>query len=1712
MVRALLLDKKNQYSAPTSSPTSAPIKAVEPNCVTCGAPIQPTVAQSESETLVSKPVVAPVSAPMPDLKPSIPYPSRRDNERRRDQANEQIEKFYEIFKDMSFEISFTDALILMPKFASTLKALIGNKEKLSEMAKTPMNEHCSAIILNKLSRKLGDPRKFLIPCEFPGMDECLALADLGASINLMPLSVWKGLLLPELTPTCMTLELVDRSVSKPIGIAKDVSVKTGRALINVHKGELTLRIKNEAITYNLDQTSRYSANYDQMTANKIDVTDEACEEYSQEVLSFSDVTTSGSPTPSDDPIISNTSPTLTPFGDSDFLLLEEADAFLSLEDDPDSPKLDPSYYDPEGNILLLEAILNSDPSPPLPNHEQFVPSFKNELKACEAKMIKSSIDEPPEVELKDLPPHLEYAFLEGDNKFPVIIAKELKNEEKPALIKVLKSHKRAIAWKLSDIQEVEKLLDAGLIYPISDSPWVSPVHCVSKKGGFTVVANEENELILTRLVTGWRRLVGNEYYCFLDGFSGYFQIPIDPCDQEKTTFTCPYGTLAYRHMPFGLCNAPGTFQRCMLAIFSDMVEKTMEVFMDDFSVFGNSFENCLSCLDKMLQRCEDTKLCLNWEKSHFMVKEGIVLGHRISKNRIEVDKAKIDVIAKLLHPTTVKGVWSFLGYAGFYRRFIKDFSKISRPMTHLLEKDTPFIFFEDCINAFQTLKKKLTEASILIAPNWDLPFKLMCDASDFAIGAVLGQHREKHFRPIHYASKTLIDAESNYTTTEKEMLTVVYAFEKFRSCLIMNKCIVHTDHSALKYLLAKKDAKARLLQWVLLLQEFGFDVIDTKGVENLAADHMSRLENPYENVLDPKEINETFPLETLSLVTFRGDSGAPWFADFVNYHAGNFIVKGIFGAPRAIINDRGTHFCNDQFKKVMRKYGVTHRLSTSYHLQTSGQVKEDPPPEVSMADNRTMAELLQAPTEGYEDTIVIPKIAANNFELKHGLINLVQNKQYFRHDKEDPHAHIRYFNKITSTMRDSLNSATGGIFLDNMPQECLKIIESKSKVRQSRAKAVVSKVGTSSSTPAVSSEVAELKDLVKALLLDKKNQSSAPVSSSTPAPVKAVEPNCVTCSGANFNQGQLHRPQVNQPPAYQAPIPQTQNVSNTDFESYIKANNAILRNMQSQGSGTLPSNTITNLKEELKGITNRSSVAYQGPTIPTPSKIVKQGTEVTKDQLQTQSTAPVRPPVIQSETQTPISEPIVAPVSASMPNVKSSIPYPSRHDNERRRDQANEQIEKFYEIFKYMSFEIRFTDALILMPKFASTLKALVRNKEKLSEMDRTSMNEHCSAVILNKLPRKIRDPGKFLIPCEFPGMDECLALADLGASINLMPFSVWEALSLPELTPTCMTLELADRSISKPIGIAKDVSFKVGVFHFPADFVVVDFKPDPRVSLNLERCFLKTCRGLIDVHKGELTLRIENEAITYKLDQTVRYSANYNQMTANKIDVICEEYSQEVLGFSDTTMSGNPTPHDDLIVSTTSPTLTPFGDSDFLLFEEDDAFLGLEDDPDSSKINLFYYDLEGDILLLEAIMNSEPLPPLPNHEQYLPSFKKELKFCEAKTIKSSVDELPEAELKDLPPHLEYAFLKGDNKLPIIIAKELGDEEKSALIKVLKSHKRAIAWELSDIQELKVCEAKTVKSSVDKPPEVELKDLPSHLEYAFLEGNKKLPVIIAKEL
>ena len=396
--------------------------------------------------------------------------------------------------------------------------------------------------------------------------------------------------------------------------------------------------------------------------------------------------------------------------------------------------------------------------------------------------VKEERTTPPhKVELKPLPPLLKYSFLDDSENYPVIVNAKLDDTSLGKLLVVLREYRGVIGYKIDDIKgispticmhkilldddhassiehqrrlnpnmkevvkkEVLKLLEAGIIYPISDSKWVSPVQVVPKKGGMTIIKNDKGETISTRSVTGWRmcidyrklnkstrkdhfplpfidqileRLASHSHYCFLDGYSGFFQIPIQPEDQEKTTFTCPFGTFAYRRMPFGLCNAPSTFQRCMMSIFSDMLESSIEVFMDDFSVFGSSFDICLLNLIKLLKRCQEVNLVLNWEKCHFMVKEGIVLGHVISSRGIEVDRAKIEVIERLPPPTNVKGIRSFLGHAGFYRRFIKDFSKIAKPLTQLLVKDAPFVFTNDCLLAFDRLKEALISAPIIQPPN-----------------------------------------------------------------------------------------------------------------------------------------------------------------------------------------------------------------------------------------------------------------------------------------------------------------------------------------------------------------------------------------------------------------------------------------------------------------------------------------------------------------------------------------------------------------------------------------------------------------------------------------------------------------------------------------------------------------------------------------------------------------------------------------------------------------------------------------------------------------------------------------------------------------------------------------------------------------------------------------------------------------------------------
>ncbi|KAK1694558.1 hypothetical protein QYE76_011255 [Lolium multiflorum] len=663
-------------------------------------------------------------------------------------------------------------------------------------------------------------------------DHCYyGLCDIGASISAIPYELYTEIMHEigscELEDIDVVIRLANRETISPIGIVRDVEV-----LCDCKKEKIVTKFAGESYEFNFSKFAK--------TPYKADLPNEdfRVEQCASIALAPSN------------PL-------------QQHLENSESEVFREERDELDE-------------IFLRQPILKHD----LP---------------VEDLGVTPPPKEDPVFDLKPLPDNLKYAYIDEKKTYPVIISAKLSDIEEERLLEILKKHRGAIGYTLDDLKgispaicqhainiedgakpvvehqrrlipkmkdvvrnEVLKLLEAGIIYPIADSRWVSPVHCVPKKGGITVVPNDNDELIPQRVVVGYRmcidfrkvnkvtkkdhyplpfidqmleRLSKNTHFCFLDGYSGFSQIAVRAKDQEKTTFTCPYGTYAYRRMPFGLCNAPATFQRCMSAIFHGFCEKIVEVFMDDFSVYGNSFDNCLRNLDKVLQRCEETNLVLNWEKCHFMVNEGIVLGHKISERGIEVDRAKVEAIEKMPYPRDVKGIRSILGHAGFYRRFIKDFSKISKPLTNLLQKDVPFVFDDDCKEAFETLKKALTTAPIVEPPDWNLPFEIMCDASDFAAGAVLGQRVDKKLN--------------------------------FRPYIVDSKVTIHIDHAAIRYLMEKKDAKPRLIRWVLLLQEFDLHIVDRKGADNPVADNLSRLENI---TYDPVPVNDSFPNEQLAVI------------------------------------------------------------------------------------------------------------------------------------------------------------------------------------------------------------------------------------------------------------------------------------------------------------------------------------------------------------------------------------------------------------------------------------------------------------------------------------------------------------------------------------------------------------------------------------------------------------------------------------------------------------------------------------------------------------------------------------------------------------------------------------------------------------------------------------------------------------------------------
>ncbi|CAN6707533.1 unnamed protein product [Malus baccata var. baccata] len=867
-----------------------------------------------------------VSNPIPtNVFPSnVPFPNRF-KQTKKEEAEKDI---LETFRKVQVNIPLLDAIKQVPRYAKFLKELCTTRKRISTKEVVKVGKNVSAILQRKRPPKCKDPDSFTIPCVIGNTRFESAMLDLGASINVMPYSIYASMNLGELKNDGVIIQLADRSNTYPKGVLEDVLVlvnhlifpadfyvlemdesdhapslpillgrpfmKTARTKIDVFNGTLTMEFDGEVINFNLSDSMKFPSENHSCFA--IDIIDSLAQYHFDNLKD-----------------------------DAFELVIAQGKNMKNIETatkETHGMHEDCIAVPPSEDIIEMVAALESLPS----QTGKFLDPI---LSLVSTNKMLPSVVQPPTLELKPLPSHLRYVFLGEDETLPVIISSSLKAQEESKLVRVLKEYKTAIGWTLADIKgispttcmhrilldegsktsreaqrrlnppmmevvkkEIIKLLDCGVIYPISDSRWVSPVQCVPNKSRVTVVANAENELVPQCIQTGWRvcidyrklnattrkdhfplsfidqmleRLAGYAFYCFLDGYSGYNQIVIAPEDQEKTTFTCPFGTFAYRRMPFGLCNPPATFQRCMMSIFSDYVEKIIEVFMDDFSVYGDSFDGCLHNLSLILKRCVETNLVLNWEKCHFMVKQGIVLGHIISEKGIEVDKSKIDLVRHLPSPTSVREV-SIVGLSRF---------QVAQPLCRLLQKEVAFEFTKECTASFNQLKELLTTAPIIVPPDWSLPFELMCDASDYVLRAILGQRKDKRPHVIYYASRTLNDAQLNYSTTEKELLAVVFALDKFRSYLIGNKVIVFTDHAMLKYLLTKKEAKPRLICWMLLLQEFDIEIRDKKGSENVVAYHLSRMVHNEESL----PIVETFPDEQLLSIKVS----VPWYADLVNF-------------------------------------------------------------------------------------------------------------------------------------------------------------------------------------------------------------------------------------------------------------------------------------------------------------------------------------------------------------------------------------------------------------------------------------------------------------------------------------------------------------------------------------------------------------------------------------------------------------------------------------------------------------------------------------------------------------------------------------------------------------------------------------------------------------------------------------------------------------
>ncbi|CAN6554948.1 unnamed protein product [Malus baccata var. baccata] len=732
--------------------------------------------------------VSPNSTFSSSIPLNVPFPGRF-----RQSKKEEAEKdILETFRKVQVNIPLLDAIKQVPRYAKFLKELCTTRRRISNKEVVQVSENVSAVLQRKLPPKCKDPGSFTIPCVIGNTKFEQCMLDLGASINVMPYSIYASMNLGELKNDGVIIQLADRSNAYPKGVLEDVLVqvgnlifpadfyvldmedsphstplpillgrpfmKTARTKIDVFKGTLTMEFDGEVIDFNLSESIKFPK--DDHSCFSIDILDDLAQDF------------------------------------LDCLERDTLETTIAQGIGQKSGLAVPRSEEEAEIVAVLDSLPqhHGKPSNPIP-----IPVSTNKL--------LPSVIQAPVLELKPLPDHLKYVFLGDNETLPVIVSSSLTAIEEEKLIRVLKEHKTAIGWTLADIRgispttcmhrilleegakptreaqrrlnppmmevvkkEIIKLLDCGVIYPISDSRWVSPVQCVPKKSGVTVVKNAENELVPTRIQTGWRVCI----------------------DYRKLN-----ATTRKDHFP-------------------------------------------LPFIDQMLER-----------------------------------------------------------------RFIKDFSKISNPLCRLLQKDVAFDFNEECEKAFNHLKEMLTSAPIIVPPDWSLPFELMCDASDYALGAVLGQRKDKRPHVIYYASRTLNDAQLNYSTTEKELLAVVFALDKFRSYLLGTKVIIYTDHAALKYLFTKKEAKPRLIRWMLLLQEFDIEIRDKKGSENVVADHLSRMVHEEDAV----PIIETFPDEQLMSV-----------------------------------------------KALLKKYNVTHKVATPYHPQTSGQA------EVSNREIKQILEKTVGPT------------------------------------------------------------------------------------------------------------------------------------------------------------------------------------------------------------------------------------------------------------------------------------------------------------------------------------------------------------------------------------------------------------------------------------------------------------------------------------------------------------------------------------------------------------------------------------------------------------------------------------------------------------------------------------------------------------------------------------------------------------------------------